>query len=125
MDLVPNHTSDQHPWFEASRSWRATTRSASGTCGPIPGPTAAHPNNWVSVFGGDAWTLDDTTGQYYLHNFLDQQPDLNWWSDAVRDQFDRIFRYWFDSGVMGFRIDVAHMVIKDRELRDNPPVDRR
>jgi alpha-glucosidase len=79
------------------------------------------PNNWVSTFGGPAWTLDDVTGQYYLHNFTSGQPDLNWWSDDVRAEFDRILRFWFDRGVAGFRIDVAHMIVKDRELRDNPP----
>ena len=61
------------------------------------------------------------TGQYYLHNFLPEQADLNWWNDEVRDEFDRIFRFWFDRGVAGFRIDVAHMIVKDAELRDNPP----
>jgi alpha-glucosidase len=120
MDLVPNHTSDQHPWFLASRSSRDDPKREWYVWAD-PGPDGGPPNNWVSVFGGSAWTLDVPTGQYYLHNFLDAQPDLNWWSNAVRDQFDRIFRYWFDSGVMGFRIDVAHMVIKDRQLRDNPP----
>jgi alpha-glucosidase len=121
MDLVPNHTSDQHPWFLASRSSRDDPKREWYVWAD-PAAGGGNPNNWVSVFGGDAWTYDETTGQYYLHNFLDQQPDLNWWSDAVREQFDRIFKYWFDAGVMGFRIDVAHMIIKDRDLRDNPPV---
>ena len=104
-----------------SRGRHATTRSATGTSGRIPKPDGSPPNNWVSSFGGSAWTLDDATGQYYLQNFLPEQADLNWWSDEVRDEFDRILRFWFDKGVAGFRIDVAHMVIKDRELRDNPP----
>jgi alpha-glucosidase len=78
------------------------------------------PNNWVSSFGGDAWTLDETTGQYYLHLFLPTQPDLNWWNDEVRDAFDDILRFWFDRGVSGFRIDVCHAIVKDRDLRDNP-----
>ncbi len=121
MDLVPNHTSDRHPWFEMSRSSRDNPKR-DWYVWADPAPDGGPPNNWVSVFGGSAWTLDEPTGQYYLHNFLDTQPDLNWWSDEVRDQFDRIFRYWFDAGVMGFRIDVAHMVIKDRDLRDNPLV---
>ena len=119
MDLVPNHTSDQHPWFQMSRSSRDNPKR-DWYVWADPAPDGGPPNNWVSVFGGPAWTLDPTTGQYYLHNFLDEQPDLNWWNEEVRDQFDRIFRYWFDAGVMGFRIDVAHMVIKDRDLRDNP-----
>ncbi len=119
MDLVPNHTSIEHPWFEASRSSRDDPKR-DWYVWADPAADGGPPNNWVSLFGGSAWTLDEPTGQYYLHNFLDMQPDLNWWNDAVRDQFDRILRYWFDAGVSGFRIDVAHMVIKDRELRDNP-----
>ena len=120
MDLVPNHTSDQHPWFEMSRSSRDNPKR-DWYVWADPAPDGGPPNNWVSVFGGPAWTFDEPTGQYYLHNFLDEQPDLNWWNEGVREQFDRIFRYWFDAGVAGFRIDVAHMVIKDRDLRDNPP----
>ena len=72
------------------------------------------------MFGGPAWTFDEPTGQYYLHNFLPAQPDLNWWNEEVRDEFDDILRFWFDRGVAGFRIDVANGLIKDRELRDNP-----
>ena len=68
-----------------------------------------------------AWTLDETTGQCYLHNFLAEQPDLNWWSEDVRAEFDRILRFWFDRGIAGFRVDVVHMVVKDEQLRDNPP----
>lgn len=119
MDLVPNHTSIEHPWFEASRSSRDNPKR-DWYVWADPAPDGGPPNNWVSIFGGSAWTLDERSGQYYLHNFLDMQPDLNWWNDEVRDQFDRILRYWFDAGVAGFRIDVAHMVIKDRELRNNP-----
>ena len=119
MDLVPNHTSIEHPWFEASRSSRDNPKR-DWYVWADPASDGGPPNNWVSVFGGPAWTLDEPTGQYYLHNFLDDQPDLNWWSEDVRLQFDRILRYWFDAGVSGFRIDVAHMVIKDRELRNNP-----
>jgi alpha-glucosidase len=74
----------------------------------------------LSAFGGPAWTLDARSGQYYLHNFLPEQPDLNWWNPAVRDAFDDIYRFWFDRGVAGFRIDVAHGIVKDRLLRDNP-----
>ncbi|HTT86994.1 MAG TPA: alpha-amylase family glycosyl hydrolase, partial [Acidimicrobiales bacterium] len=72
-------------------------------------------------FGGPGWTFDDATGQYYLHNFLPEQPDLNWWSEDVRDAFDGILRFWWDRGVAGFRIDVCNMIIKDAQLRDNPP----
>ncbi len=86
-----------------------------------PGPDGAPPNNWVSSFGGPAWTLDPGTGQYYLHNHLAEQPDLNWWNDEVGQAFDAIFDFWFDRGVAGFRIDVCNIIIKDAQLRDNPP----
>jgi alpha-glucosidase len=112
LDLVPNHTSDRHSWFVEARSARHSPRRDWYVW-------RDEPNNWVSIFDGSAWTLDERTGQHYLHNFLPQQPDLNWWSDEVRDEFDRILRFWFDRGVAGFRIDVAHALVKDRELRDN------
>src|SRR3954447_1443041 len=122
LDLVPNHTSDEHPWFEESRSSRDSRRRDWYVWRDGKGPDgSAPPNNWVSIFGGPAWTWDDATGQYYLHNFHRKQPDLNWWNDVVRDEFDDILRFWFDRGVAGFRIDVAHGIAKDRELRDTPP----
>ena len=124
MDLVPNHTSIEHPWFLASRSSRDDPKR-DWYVWADPKPDGSPPNNWVSSFFGPAWTLDDATGQYYLQNFLAEQADLNWWNDEVRDEFDRILRFWFDRGVAGFRIDVAHMVVKDRELRDNPPATER
>jgi len=119
LDLVPNHTSDRHPWFldaltgpdAEHRAWYVWAD---------PSPDGGPPNNWRSTFGGPAWTFDDSSDQYFLHNFLPQQPDLNWWNDEVRDEFDRILRFWFDRGVAGFRIDVAHAIVKDRELRDDP-----
>ena len=120
LDIVPNHTSIEHPWFSASRSSRDDPKR-DWFVWADPAPDGSPPNNWLSSFGGPAWTLDDATGQYYLHNFTPGQPDLNWWSEEVRAEFDRILRFWFDRGVAGFRIDVAHMVVKDRELRDNPP----
>ncbi|HSD75788.1 MAG TPA: alpha-amylase family glycosyl hydrolase [Solirubrobacteraceae bacterium] len=120
LDLVPNHTSDEHPWFADSRSARDSARR-DWYVWRDPAPDGGPPNNWVSIFGGPAWTLDERTGQYYLHNFKDRQPDLDWWNDAVRDEFDDILRWWFDRGIAGFRIDVAHGIVKDRELRDNPP----
>ena len=121
IDLVPNHTSDQHPWFVDARSSR-DARHRDWYVWADPKPDGSPPNNWRSVFGGPAWTLDQGTGQYYLHNFLPQQPDLNWWNEEVRDAFDDILRFWLDRDVAGFRIDVANGIIKDRELRDNPPV---
>ncbi len=119
MDLVPNHTSDQHPWFvDACSSKEAAHRSWYVWADPKDDGGA--PNNWVSSFGGPAWTLD-SSGQYYLHNHLDEQPDLNWWNHQVRDEFDRILTHWLDRGVAGFRIDVCNIIIKDALLRDNPP----
>ena len=86
-----------------------------------PKPDGGPPNNWVSIFGGPAWHLDEASGQYYLHNFVAEQPDLDWWNEDVRREFDDIVRFWWDRGVAGFRIDVCNMMIKDKELRDNPP----
>jgi alpha-glucosidase len=120
MDLIPNHTSEQHPWFLDARSSRNATHR-DWYVWADPAPDGGPPNNWVSSFGGPAWTLDTTTGQYYLHNHLRQQPDLNWWNDEVRQEFDRIMEYWLDRGMAGFRIDVCNIVVKDALLRDNPP----
>ena len=120
LDLVPNHTSDRHPWFLDARSSR-TARHRDWYVWADARPDGGPPNNWVSVFGGSAWTWDEPTQQYYLHNFLPEQPDLNWWNDEVREAFDDIVRFWFDRGISGFRIDVAHGIVKDVELRDNPP----
>lgn len=120
LDLVPNHTSVQHPWFVEARSARDAPHR-DWYVWADPKPDGSPPNNWVSSFAGPAWSLDEKTGQHYLHLFLPEQADLNWWNDAVRAEFDRILRFWFDRGVAGFRIDVAHMIVKDRGLRDNPP----
>ena len=119
LDIVPNHSSDRHPWFIDARSSRSS-QHRDWYVWADPKPNGSPPNNWLSAFGGPAWTLDPRTGQYYLHNFLAEQPDLNWWNPAVRDAFDDIYRFWFDRGVAGFRIDVAHGIVKDRQLRDNP-----
>jgi alpha-glucosidase len=120
LDLVPNHTSDQHPWFVDARTGPDATYRDYYVWSD-PAPDGAPPNNWVSIFGGSAWELDAPSGQYYLHNFEAQQPDLNWWNEEVRRSFDDIVRFWWDRGVSGFRIDVCNMMIKDAELRDNPP----
>jgi alpha-glucosidase len=107
LDLVPNHTSDRHPWFRERPDFYVWSDEI--------------PNNWESIFGGGpAWTLDERRGRYYLHNFAAQQPDVNWWNPDVRLEFERILRFWFDRGVAGFRIDVAHAIVKDAELRDDP-----
>ncbi|HXW39210.1 MAG TPA: alpha-amylase family glycosyl hydrolase [Acidimicrobiales bacterium] len=123
LDLVPNHTSDEHPWFvDARRSRQSLHRQWYVWADPAPG--GGPPNNWVSSFvGGPAWTFDEPTGQYYLHNHLPEQPDLNWWNDGVRRAFDDILTTWFGRGVAGFRIDVCSGIVKDAELRDNPPSD--
>ena len=122
LDLVPNHSSDQHPWFVDSRSSRGS-KHRDWYVWRDPRPGGAPPNNWRSAFGGPAWTLDQSTGQVYLHQFAPEQPDLNWWHDEVRDAFDSILRHWFGRGVAGVRIDTAHLIVKDRLLRDNPPAD--
>ena len=119
LDLVPNHTSDRHPWFEDSRSSRDSAHRdwyvwADGKGDGVP------PNNWVGPFGGRSWTYDERTEQWYMHNFSSAQPDLNWWNEEVRDAFDDVLRFWFDRGIDGFRIDVTNALIKDAELRDNP-----
>jgi alpha-glucosidase len=120
LDLVPNHTSDQHPWFVDARTGR-DARHRDWYVWADPAPDGGPPNNWASIFGGSAWELDHAGGQYFLHNFEMEQPDLNWWSEDVRNAFDAILRFWWDRGVAGFRIDVCNMMIKDAELRDNPP----
>jgi alpha-glucosidase len=116
LDLVPNHTSDRHPWFLEARASR-DSRRRDWYVWADPRTDGAPPNDWTSVFDGPAWTLDGATGQYYLHQFLAEQPDLNWWSDEVRGAFDEILRFWFDRGIAGFRIDVAHSIVKDPDLQ--------
>jgi alpha-glucosidase len=117
LDLVPNHTSVEHPWFRdpAKADWYVWAD---------PAPDGGPPNNWLSLFGnGPAWTRDPASGRFYLHSFLPSQPDLNWWNEDVRAAFDAILRFWLDRGVDGFRIDVAAGMVKDRGLRDNPPAE--
>ncbi|HET9076128.1 MAG TPA: alpha-amylase family glycosyl hydrolase [Acidimicrobiales bacterium] len=120
LDLVPNHTSDAHPWFVESRSAGRDSPMRDWYVWADPRPDGSPPNNWLDATGASAWTLDQASGQYYLHNFLPGQPDLNWWNPEVRNAFEDILRFWFDRGVAGFRIDVAHALYHDRELRDNP-----
>lgn len=122
LDLVPNHTSDQHPWFLDACS-RPDSRYRDFYVRADPAADGGPPNNWVSMFGGSAWTWHDATGQYYLHNFTPNQPDLNWWNENVRAEFDEILRFWLRRGVAGFRLDVCQAIVKDRLLRDNPPAD--
>jgi len=120
LDYVPNHTSDAHPWFQESRTSHTNHRRdwyiwRDGKPGGGP------PNNWVSQFGGSAWTLDPITNQYYLHSFLSQQPDLNWRNPEVREAMFEVLQFWLDRGVDGFRVDVLWLLIKDAAFRDNPP----
>lgn len=120
IDFVPNHTSDQHPWFVESRSFRANPKR-DWYIWRDPRPDGGPPNNWLSVFGGPAWQWDEGTGQYYLHMFLPEQPDLNWRNPEVRQAMLDVLRFWLDRDVDGFRIDAAQMIMKDPELRDDPP----
>ena len=120
VDFVPNHTSIQHPWFaEARRSRDDPRRHWYVWAAPAPG--GGPPNNWISAFGGPAWTLDPATGQYYLHSYLAEQPDLNWRCPGVEAAMLDVLRFWLGRGVAGFRIDAAHRILKDPLLRDNPP----
>ena len=119
-DFVPNHTSERHAWFAESRASRDNPKR-DWYVWRDPRPDGSPPNNWISMFGGPAWEWDDATGQYYLHSFLRQQPDLDWRNPDVRAAMLDVLRFWLDRGVDGFRIDVAQFVAKDPELRDNPP----
>ncbi|KFY00337.1 hypothetical protein V490_01403 [Pseudogymnoascus sp. VKM F-3557] len=123
MDLVVNHTSDQHDWFRESRSsrdnpkrdwyiWRDPRFDSEGTRLP--------PNNWASIFGGSAWSFDELTGQYYLRLFCHEQPDLNWDNPAIALEVEKIMRFWLDKGVDGFRMDVINLISKAPGLPDAP-----
>jgi alpha-glucosidase len=120
LDFVPNHTSDQHPWFIESRS-SGINRKRDWYIWRDGKPDGRPPNNWISQFGGPAWTFDSDTGQYYLHSFLSQQPDLNWRNPQVCDAMLRVLQFWLSRGVDGFRVDVLWLLIKDADFRDNPP----
>ena len=120
VDFVPNHSSDQHAWFEESRRSRDNPKR-DWYVWRDPKPDGSPPNNWLSHFGGPAWTLDEATGQYYLHSFLREQPDLNWRNEEVAAEMLDTLGFWMDRGVDGFRLDVVHSIMKDPEMRDNPP----
>jgi alpha-glucosidase len=121
LDYVPNHTSDEHPWFIESRSSRDNPRR-DWYIWKDPQPDGSPPNNWESRFGGPAWTWDEPTGQYYLHLFLAKQPDLNWRNPDVVAAMHDVLRFWLDKGVDGFRIDVVTFMIKHADFPDNPPI---
>jgi alpha-glucosidase len=119
IDFVPNHTSDQHPWFVESRSSRTNDKRdyyvwRHGRADGSP------PNNWLSIFGGSAWEWDEGRGQYYLHTFLKEQPDLNWDNLVVREEMKQVLRFWMELGVDGIRADAVRWISKDPELRDDP-----
>jgi alpha-glucosidase len=120
LDLVPNHTSDQHPWFLESRASRSNPKR-DWYIWRDGNPDGGPPNNWLSEFGGSAWQHDEVTGQYYYHAFLAQQPDLNWRNLQVRAAIYNVMRFWLGKGVDGFRVDVIWHLIKDAAFRDNPP----
>jgi Glycosidases len=119
LDLVPNHTSDQHPWFQESRTSRRSARR-DWYIWRDPARDGGPPNNWLSEFGGSAWQWDERTGQYYYHAFLAAQPDLNWRNPAVRAAIHDVMRFWLRRGVDGFRVDVMWHLLKDDQFRDNP-----
>ena len=119
LDLVPNHTSDEHPWFVESRSSRDNPKR-DWYIWRDPSTDGGVPNNWLSHFGGPAWTFDETTGQYYMHQFVKQQPELNFRNPDVLAAILDIMRFWLDKGVDGFRVDVISRMMKDLEFRDEP-----
>jgi alpha-glucosidase len=119
LDFVLNHTSDEHPWFRDSRASR-TSQRRDWYIWRDPGPGGAPPNNWPSVFGGSAWTHEQSTGQAYLHTFLREQPDLNWRNPAVASAMHDVLRFWMGRGVDGFRLDAVGHLLKHPELLDDP-----
>ena len=120
VDIVPNHTSDQHEWFKAAVAGEVSYRDRYHFADPKP--DASPPNNWTSSFGGPAWSPEPQGPQWYLHLFAPEQPDLNWWHPEVPKEFERILRFWLDRGADGFRIDVASALFKRRDLADRPLV---
>jgi alpha-glucosidase len=109
LDLVPSHTSIEHPWFREHPDWYIWS--------PVDGP----PNNWRAAFGGSAWSRDETSGRWYLHTFYPEQPDLDWRNPEVVWAMQEVVRFWLDRSVDGFRVDAVNVVVKDAELRDDPP----
>jgi alpha-glucosidase len=120
IDYVPNHCSSQHPWFQEARSSREHPKR-DWFYWADPRPDGSPPNNWLAVFGGSAWEWDETTGQYYLHTFLPEQPDLNWRNPETKAAMLDVLRFWLARGVDGVRIDAIPFLMKDPALRDNPP----
>ncbi len=121
IDLVLSHTSDAHPWFKESRRNR-TNPKADWYVWAEPKGDGTPPNNWLSIFGGSAWAWDNRREQYYLHNFLTSQPDLNFHHEPVQQALLDVARFWLERGVDGFRLDTINFYIADKYLRDNPPL---
>jgi alpha-glucosidase len=119
LDYVPNHSSDQHSWFQQSRSARDNPYR-DWYIWRDPAPGGGPPNNWLATFGGSAWEWDESTGQYYLHSYLKEQPDLNWRNPDLQTAMLEVLKFWLDRGVSGFRIDSIAHLLKDTEFRDNP-----
>jgi alpha-glucosidase len=122
IDLVMSHTSDQHPWFKESRASRDNAK-ADWYVWADAKPDGTPPNNWLSIFGGSAWQWDGERMQYYLHNFLKEQPDLNFHNPDVQEALLSMARFWLERGVDGFRLDTVNFYVHDKALRDNPPLD--
>jgi alpha-glucosidase len=120
LDFVPNHTSNQHPWFTAACASRDDPKR-DWFLWRDPGANGGPPNNWLSNFGGSAWEWSPATQQYYYHSFLKEQPDMNWRNPGVVSAMHDVMRFWLAKGVAGFRIDVLWLLIKDDLWRDNPP----
>ncbi|MBV9996767.1 MAG: alpha glucosidase [Caulobacteraceae bacterium] len=120
IDQVWSHSSNMHPWFVESSGSRDNPK-ADWYVWADPKPDGTPPNNWLASFGGPAWTWSPLRRQYYLHNFLPEQPDLNYWNPEVREQILNVAKFWLDRGVDGFRLDVINYIVHDQELRDNPP----
>ncbi len=120
IDWVPNHSSDQHAWFIESRSSRDNPKR-DWYVWADPAPGGGPPNNWLGMFGGIAWEFDETTNRYYLHTFLKEQPELNWRNPELVAAMHDTLRFWLDRGIDGFRVDVAHFLMKDPQMRSNPP----
>lgn len=119
LDYIPNHTSDEHPWFAESRASRRSPRR-DWYVWRDPAPGGGPPNNWLGEFGGAAWTWDQASEQYYYHAFLPCQPDLNWRHPPVASAMLRVLDFWLDQGVDGFRVDAIHHLFEDEALQDNP-----
>ena len=120
LDLVPNHTSYLHPWFQESKSSKENPKR-DWYIWRDPAPDGGPPTNWMSVFGGSGWEYDENTRQYYYHAFLKEQPDLNWRNPLVKEEIFNVMKFWLEKGIDGFRVDVIWHMIKDEQFRDNPP----